>query len=100
MVKGKKTRARRNAPPLAHRVEKVLELPGGTLSGDARIELTGNRRAVVESCRGILEYEEGVIRLNTGSGVIRFTGRDLGLSCLTEDSAVVTGCILSMEFLS
>ena len=98
MVKHK--RRKRTAPPIAHRVEQALELPGGTLSGAARVELSGNRRAVVESCRGILEYEEGVIRLNTGSGIIRFMGRELGLSCLTEDSAVVTGFILSVEFMS
>lgn len=69
-----KSKKRRRQPPLAHRVETVLELPGGTLSGEARIEMTGNRRAVVESCRGILEYEEGVIRLNTGSGIVRLWG--------------------------
>ena len=50
--------------------------------------------------RGILEYEEGVIRLNTTSGIVRFMGRDLTMNCLTEDSAVVTGFILSVEFLS
>ncbi len=96
----KRREARRREAPLARKVEQVLELPGGTLTGAARVELTGNRRAVVESCKGILEYEEGVIRLNTGSGVLRFMGRELGLSCLTEDSAVVTGFILSVEFLS
>ena len=55
---------------------------------------------MVEGCRGILEYEEGVIRLNTTSGIVRFMGRDLTMNCLTEDSAVVTGFILSVEFLS
>lgn len=87
-------------PPIARRVEQVLELPGGTLSAAARIEMTGNRRAVVEGCCGIVEVEEGIIRLNTGSGILRFVGRDLGLSCMTEDSAVVTGFILSVEFMS
>ena len=38
------------------RVEKALELPVGSLSSAARIELSGNRRAVVEGCRGIVEY--------------------------------------------
>ena len=85
---------------VSRRVEEALELPTGSLSGMARVELTGNRRAVVEGCRGILEYEDDTIRLNTTSGIVRFICRDLGMSCLTEDSAVVTGCILSVEFLS
>ena len=33
-----KSKKRRRQPPLAHRVETVLELPGGTLSGEARID--------------------------------------------------------------
>ena len=90
----------RQPSPITRRVEEVLELPEGALSGAARVELSGNRRAVVEGCRGILEYEEGVIRLNTTSGIVRFMGRDLTMNCPTEDSAVVTGFILSVEFLS
>ena len=54
----------------------------------------------MEGCCGILEYEEGIIRLNTNSGVVRFIGRGLTMSCLTEDSAVVCGTILSVEYLS
>lgn len=85
---------------LSERVEKVLELPVGSLTGAARIEMTSNRRAVVEGCQGIVEYADDVVRMQTGSGLIRFTGRSLSISCLTEDSAVVEGIILSLEFLS
>ncbi len=82
------------------RVEKALELPVGSLSSAARIELSGNRRAVVEGCRGIVEYGDETIRLNTESGIVRFLGRSLSMSCMTEDSAVIEGVILSVEYLS
>ena len=49
---------------------------------------------------GIQEYEEGLIRLSTTSGTIRFMGRGLVMNCLTEDCAVITGFLLSVEFLS
>ena len=62
--------------------------------------MAGNRRAVVDGCHGIIEYGDDLIRLNTGSGILRFTGRNLSINCLTEDSAVVDGIILSLEFLS
>ena len=99
-MRRKRNYCARQPSPITQRVEQVLELPEGSLSGAARVELSGNRRAVVEGCRGILEYEEGVIRLNTTSGIVRFMGRDLTMNCLTEDSAVVSGTILSVEFLS
>lgn len=96
----KTDRKPRPVPAIAQRMERALELPCGTLTSAARMELSGNRRVVVEGCRGILEYEEGQIRLSTASGEVRFMGRDLCMNCLTEDSAVVTGVILSVEFLS
>ncbi len=84
---------------LSERVEHMLELPVGSLSGAVRIELLGNQRAIVDGCRGIVEYSDGLIRMQTGSGMIRFTGNVLSISCLTEDSAVIEGSILSLEYL-
>ncbi len=85
---------------VTRRVEQALELPEGALGNSARLEMTGNRRVVVEGCRGIQEYEEDLIRLSTASGSIRFMGRGLTMNCLTDDCAVITGFLLSVEFLS
>ena len=41
-----------------------------------------------------------LIRLNTESGIVRFMGRGLSMSCMTEDSAVIEGLLLSVEYLS
>ena len=84
---------------LTSKVERVLELPPGALSGAAHIEFTGNYRAILDGNCGILEYDGDVIRLSTGSGVIRFTGSDLVMTALTDENAVVEGKILSVEFL-
>ena len=83
-------RRTRTCPPpsraaaVTRRVEEVLELPEGALGNCARLEMAGNRRVVIEGCRGI----------------IRFMGRGLVMNCLTEDCAVITGFLLSVEFLS
>ena len=60
----------------------------------------GNKRAVISGCHGIVEYDDDLVRMQTGSGMIRFTGRKLSISNLTEDSAVVEGEILALEYLS
>ena len=98
--KGPRTPERVRALNIPSRVEKALELPVGSLSSAARIELSGNRRAVVEGCRGLVEYGDELIRLNTESGIVRFMGRGLSMSCMTEDSAVIEGLLLSVEYLS
>ena len=83
---------------LPQRVEQAFELPDGTVSKLARIELCGDRRIILEGCRGIAAYEEDTIVLRTDSGTIRFRGRDLVITCFTCDEAVITGQILSLEF--
>ena len=80
------------------RVEQALELPAGSLSQLARIELAGNRCAAVEGCRGIVEYTEDCVRLDIGDAIVRFTGRDLTVSNLTEDSAVIRGIFVAIEY--
>lgn len=54
----------------------------------------------MEGCQGILEYGEDTVRLSTEGMVVRFTGRDLQIRCMTQESAVVTGFITSIEFLT
>lgn len=101
-----KRRTRTCPPPsrvvgVTRRVEQALELPEGALGNCARLEMAGNRRVVVEGCRGIPgirgrahppEHDE--------PGTIRFMGRGLVMNCLTDDCAVITGFLLSVEFLS
>ncbi|MDD2417711.1 MAG: YabP/YqfC family sporulation protein [Oscillospiraceae bacterium] len=99
-LKKRKKKASSMPSVLQERVEKILELPVGTLSNASRIELIGNKRAVVDGCQGIVEYSDELIRLQTESGMVRFTGSQLSISNLTEDSAIIEGNILVLEYLS
>jgi len=79
-------------------LEDMLELPAGLTSGMAHIGLMGNREAIVDGCRGILEYGDSVVRLNTGRGAVKFTGRELNIRSLTPEQAIVEGFIIAVEF--
>lgn len=81
----------------AVRAERLLELPGGVLSGQARIELCGNGCARVEGCTGILAYEPGCICIRTVQGTTRFRGEDLHLRVLEGRYTEVLGRIVSVE---
>ena len=80
-------------------VSKILELPEYSISG-MRIEITSNREAVVESCRGIIEYNAECIRLLTPGMIIKFNGKDLNIGCMTASGAVISGRIESIELSS
>lgn len=104
-----KRRANRNrkagetpAPPPEpkRRLSQAFDIPGAALAGICHIEMAENREAVVDGCQGVVEYDETVIKLSTGKMVVKFSGRNLQIKVLTQDSAVVSGFITSMEFLT
>lgn len=66
--------------------------------GSSVIELTGNRCAVVDGCDGIVDYNDEKVVLRTGRLTVNFSGRNLRLKRLTENSAVVEGFISSLEY--
>lgn len=86
--------------PKGMKVARLLELPAAALPNMAHIELLGNREAIVDGCKGVLEYDENVVRLHTGKITLRFTGSDLSIKSLTADQAIIEGIILNIEFLS
>lgn len=59
----------------------------------ARVTLLGNSRAMVENHTGILEFTEGVIRLKTRGGTLRFEGSGLTLTEVRPDALTVRGAI-------
>ena len=67
-------------------------------TGNSVIELTGNRFAVVDGCDGIVDYNDEKVVLRTGRLTVNFSGRNLRLKRLTENSAVVEGFISSLEY--
>lgn len=84
---------------------KIIKAAGVTITGQAaavtpglRIELLENRQAVVEGCKGVLEYSELCIRLSSGRFIIKFSGEGLALKTFNSSSAIVEGKITNVEF--
>ncbi len=61
-------------------------------------EINGNKEAIIEGCKCILQYDENVVRISVKGMAVSFCGRNLTIKCLTSDSLIVQGFITSMEF--
>lgn len=101
-------RNRRRQPAAAKEKEKpkkslvgtLLELPQGGIGGMAQIQLMSNREALVDGCKGVLEYNEDFVRLNLGQMTARFCGRGLQLRSMSEEGLIIEGFIQSLEFIT
>ena len=64
------------------------------------IELNSNRYASVEGCKGVIEYDGSVVRINCGRVIVKFSGDCLSIRALSTDRISVNGTIFSIEFCS
>lgn len=63
------------------------------------IELSGNREAVIEGSRGVLEYSPETVRVNTDGMIVSFFGRELDLRCISPSALIIGGFITKIEFM-
>ncbi|MBR6033635.1 MAG: YabP/YqfC family sporulation protein [Clostridia bacterium] len=52
---------------------------------------------IIENYKGVLEYEEFYIRINTLDGIININGFELQLNQLTDEAVSITGKIESID---
>ena len=79
-------------------ISRNLDLPTDTVSGYAHIEMSGNREIIIEGCRGVLEYSDQRIALNTGKLTVRLCGCDMTILSMQGSQAVIKGVITCVEF--
>lgn len=79
------------------RIDKILEMPQEVYSDTPKMTLVGFNEMVIENFKGILEYEDYYIRINTSIGIININGYELKLENMTNDNIKVSGKIESMD---
>lgn len=75
------------------------KIPYVTQCSAVHCAISSNREAVFEGSRGVLEYNDQTIRINTSGFIVKFSGRGLSIRCLTESSMIIEGFITSIEYI-
>ena len=76
-----------------------LSLPRDVVDGVARVTLTGNEEVWIENYRGILEYTEKRVLLQTKTCQICFEGSRLTIEYYTNEDMKLKGNIQSIHYL-
>lgn len=71
-----------------------------TFFSEPKIEMLGNREIIIDGCNGVVEYDENLIKLNTGTLVIGITGAELIIRSFDNNVAVIGGKIVEISFTS
>lgn len=62
------------------------------------VTITGQMEVTVENYRGILEYTDQMVRIQTKIGRIKIIGKRLLIPYYTEDEMKITGYIIEIEY--
>lgn len=74
-------------------------MPKDVVLGVPIVTLTGQIEVSIENYRGIIEYTDLLVRVQTKIGQIRIVGKRLQIEYYTNDEMKVTGSITSIEYI-
>lgn len=85
-------------PSLKQRIVNVCRIPKEVVLGYSLVSIIGNTEVVIENYRGILEYDNEVIRVLGKIGQIKIYGKHLRIEYYTNEEMKVIGTIDGIEY--
>ena len=84
---------------IPEKVVEALALPKDASGVVTVVNITDMSEIVVDGFRGIIEYTDSVIRLNTPKFMLKIDGRNLEIKTVATDYISIKGCILGVEYI-
>lgn len=78
--------------------ERVLSLPGDTLSGEARVTIHGRHGVMVEYYVGLTYFDDAVTEVQTRRGTVRILGSGLVIHAMDPSRIDIRGEISGVEY--
>ena len=91
-----KVRMMKNKNPRFQSIAAQLDLPEDIAKDGYHIEIM-NDCAVVDGCKNVAEYGDGIIRLNVGGKIVSVIGCNLTIKSFFCGQVTVTGRIAAVE---
>jgi len=83
---------------LRERIVDNLELPKDLMLGAAIVTVTGRGEAVISNYKGILEYEDSFIKIQTKNCRILISGSHLAIDYYTNEEMKITGFLDTIQY--
>lgn len=79
------------------KINQILEMPREIDNKEPKITIISFDEILIENYKGILEYEEFFIKVDTEIGIININGYKLTLEQITDEDIGIKGNIKSIE---
>lgn len=79
------------------RLTQILDIPRELDKRQTKITIIAFDELLIENYKGIMEYEEFYVKINTEIGIVNINGFNLNLEQMTNDDMLVKGVINSID---
>ena len=79
------------------RFAQLLDMPRELDKKQTKVTIISFDEILVENYKGIMEYEEFFVKINTEIGIININGFNLNLEQMTNEDVLVKGVINSID---
>ncbi len=76
-----------------NKIERILELPREVTTNIPKITIIGFDQLMIENYKGVIEYEEYLIKINTSIGIVIIEGTKMSLNQINENDVLISGDI-------
>lgn len=83
-----------------YNVSEALELPKDVVLDLPKIIITGNIGLNISNHKGIIEYTQEILRINSSIGVVKIWGKNMELKTILSEEIIVIGSIEKVEIIS
>ena len=80
-----------------NRFAQLLDMPRELDKKQTKVTIISFDEILIENYKGIMEYEEFFVKINTEIGIININGFNLNLEQMTNEDVLVKGVINSID---
>lgn len=85
---------------IKYNMSEALELPKDVMLNLPKIIMIGSIQLNISNHKGIIEYTQETLRINSNAGVIKITGQDMELKTILSEEIIVIGRVEKVEIIS
>ncbi len=97
-LKGAKDDKKEPGERLGEKLARLFEIPGDVYGNRPKVTAIGRGEVLIENFRGIMDFQSGIIRINTNNGVIKVTGEELNIREITNEEIIIGGKISNIDY--
>ena len=88
---------KKNMDNVKSSLTEMLDLPVDIAMDLPKITILGNKVVSISNHRGIIEYTDKLIRVNSKIGIIRITGEELEIKNILSEEIIIEGEVEIVE---